>query len=129
MWPRAFEVWTEHGNVLIGRGLGGVGFPQRFSASEWKLINVADNLFVYWTVVFGILGWFYATVLLWRLFSWEPPDAFMMKVVYGLMVVLFSFGLTANIVEQPVLLFSAGFCFALVWNRMKDGEACVEPVR
>ncbi len=122
MWPRAFEVWTEHGNVLIGRGLGGVGFPQRFAASEWKLINVADNLFVYWTVTFGILGWFYAMVLLWRLFSWEPPDEFMMKLVYGFMAVLFSFGLTANIVEQPVLLFSAGFCFALVWDRIKDRQ-------
>lgn len=124
MWPRAFEVWTENGSVLIGRGLGGLGFPQRYGAGEWKVFNVADNLFVYWTVIFGVLGWFYASVLLWRLFSWIPSDVFTMKVVYGFMVVLFSFGLTANIVEQPLLLFSAGFCFAIVWNNNKDENKC-----
>lgn len=129
MWPRAFEVWTEHGNVLIGRGLGGLGFPQRYGSGEWKLFNVADNLFVYWTVIFGVLGWVYASVLLWRLFSWKPRDAFSMKLVYGFMAVLFSFGLTANIVEQPILLFSAGFCFALVWNPTKDESPCVESAR
>lgn len=129
MWPRAFDVWTENGSVLVGRGLGGLGFPQRYGSGEWKLFNVADNLFVYWTVIFGMLGWIYAALLLWRLFSWTPPDSFNMKLVYGFVVVLFSFGLTANIVEQPILLFSAGFCFALVWNRTKDNDKCVESER
>lgn len=126
MWPRAFEVWTEHGSVLIGRGLGGLGFPQQYGSGEWKVFNVADNLFVYWTVVFGVVGWVYASILLWRLFAWRPSAAFELRFVYAFMVVLFSFGLTANIVEQPLLLFSAGFCFALVWNGAERERTCGE---
>lgn len=126
MWPRAFEVWTEHGNVLIGRGLGGLGFPQRYGAGEWKVLNVADNLFVYWTVIFGIVGWGYALVLLWRLFHWKPTAPFDSRLVFGFMVVLFSFGLTASVIEQPILLFSMGFCFCLVWTQTALNGARVE---
>lgn len=126
MWPRAFEVWTEYGNVLIGRGLGGLGFPQHYGAGEWKLLNVGDNLFVYWTVIFGIVGWGYASVLLWRLFHWMPMKVFDAKIVFGFMVVLFSFGLTASVIEQPILLFSMGFCFSLVWAQTADQRNCAK---
>lgn len=54
MWPRAFALAHEHGIVLLGRGLGGIGVP--LGIFEPDLTNAGDNLFVYVYVLLGVLS-------------------------------------------------------------------------
>jgi hypothetical protein len=54
MWPRAFDLATEHGVPLLGRGLGGIGVP--LSIFEPALANAGDNLWVYLMVIGGFFS-------------------------------------------------------------------------
>ena len=50
----ALTGWLDHGSLFIGRGLGGIGFPQL--GVEWWRYNAADNLMIYLLVSFGLLA-------------------------------------------------------------------------
>lgn len=62
-WPDALALLADHGNVLLGRGIGGIGVSQSFF--EPLIYSPADNLYVYLYVSFGIFGialaWLYVS--------------------------------------------------------------------
>lgn len=51
-WPQALQLIAEHGSLMIGRGLGGIGAAQK--RFEPLLYNPADNLFLYLLALFGV---------------------------------------------------------------------------
>lgn len=53
-WPVWLHMIVERGNVLFGRGIGGIGAAQRYF--EPALYSPADNVAVYLYGTFGILG-------------------------------------------------------------------------
>ena len=115
MWPDAIATWMEHGNVVTGRGLGGIGFAQL--GAEWWRYNAADNLMIYLLVSFGVFAILYAGVFLWNLrrtFNADPSQELIARCVRGWAVVLFSYGCTSNMVEQPLMNFVIGLCFGMV---------------
>jgi hypothetical protein len=115
MWPDALAGWLEHGYLVIGRGLGGIGFPQL--GLEWWRYNAADNLMIYLLVSFGLLALVYVGVFLLgvaRTFTVTPAQAFFPLCVRGWAVVLFSYGCTSNMVEQPLMNLVIGVCFGAV---------------
>jgi len=115
MWPDAIRTWMEHGNVFTGRGLGGIGFAQ--AGAEWWRYNAADNLMIYLLVSFGVFSVLYVALFLWNLprtFNADEPHQFFARCVRGWAVVLFSYGCTSNMVEQPLMNIVIGLCFGAV---------------
>jgi hypothetical protein len=115
MWPDALSGWLEHGSLFIGRGLGGIGFPQL--GLEWWRYNAADNLMIYLLVSFGLLALVYVAVLLRgvaQTFDANEVDPFFARCVRGWTVVLFSYGCTSNMIEQPLMNLVIGICFGAV---------------
>jgi hypothetical protein len=115
MWPDALSGWLEHGSLFIGRGLGGIGFPQL--GLEWWRYNAADNLMIYLLVSFGLLALVYVGVFLrglTRTFDANDAAPFFPRCVRGWAVVLFSYGCTSNMIEQPLMNLVIGICFGAV---------------
>lgn len=115
MWPDALTGWLDHGSLFIGRGLGGIGFPQL--GVEWWRYNAADNLMIYLLVSFGLLALVYVTAFLRglaRTFAAIDPEPFFSHCVRGWAVVLFSYGCTSNMIEQPLMNLTLGICFGAV---------------
>jgi hypothetical protein len=115
MWPDAIHTWLEHGNVFTGRGLGGIGFAQ--AGAEWWRYNAADNLMIYLLVSFGMFSLLYVGAFLWNLprtFNADDSRQFFARCVRGWAVVLFSYGCTSNMVEQPLMNIVIGMCFGAV---------------
>lgn len=115
MWPDAISGWLEHGSLFVGRGLGGIGFAQL--GLEWWRYNAADNLILYLLVSFGLLAFVYVAVFLrglTRTFAADEADPFFPRCVRGWAVVLFSYGCTSNMIEQPFMNLVIGVCFGAV---------------
>lgn len=53
-WPVWLRMIAERGNVLLGRGLGGIGAAQQYF--EPALFSPGDNIAVYLYGTFGVLG-------------------------------------------------------------------------
>ena len=115
MWPDAINTWLTHGNLVTGRGLGGIGFAQ--VSSEWWRYNAADNLMIYLLVSFGLFAILYAggfLLSLRRTFTADPSLDFLARCVRGWALVVFSYGCTSNMVEQPLMNMVIGLCFGAV---------------
>jgi hypothetical protein len=115
MWPDALAEWLDHGTLLIGRGLGGIGFPQL--GVEWWRYNAADNLMIYLLVSFGLLALIYVGGFLRGLvgtFDRVAADPFFARCVRGWAVVLFSYGCTSNMIEEPLMNLVLGLCVGMV---------------
>jgi hypothetical protein len=123
MWPDALSGWLDHGSLFIGRGLGGIGFPQL--GLEWWRYNAADNLMIYLFVSFGLLAVVYVGVFLrglTRTFAVSEGDVFFARCVRGWAVVLFSYGCTTNMIEQPFMNLVIGICFGAVMIFWRPGD-------
>lgn len=115
MWPDAIGTWLTHGNLFTGRGLGGIGFAQ--ASAEWWRYNAADNLMIYLLVTFGLFAILYVggfLLSLRRTFPADPSSDFLARCVRGWALVVFSYGCTSNMVEQPLMNMVIGLCFGAV---------------
>jgi hypothetical protein len=125
MWPDAINTWLTHGNLVTGRGLGGIGFGQ--ASAEWWRYNAADNLMIYLLVSFGLFAILYAggfLLSLRRTFAADPSQEFLARCVRGWALVVFSYGCTSNMVEQPLMNMVIGLCFgAITMVFVKRGRA------
>ncbi|RZT04592.1 hypothetical protein SAMN05216319_3621 [Duganella sp. CF402] len=113
-WPRALKLLMEHGNIVIGRGIGGVGTPQGFG--EARLYSPADNIFVYWTLTMGMLGWAYGGAILTKLLTWHGETEQQRLVMYGFVISVLIYGIGANIMEQPLSGFGVGYVIAVLFR-------------
>jgi hypothetical protein len=106
MWPNAWKLLENQGNSLWGRGLGGIGTPQTYF--EFNRFNAADNIFVYWFVIFGWIalpGFLLLLLRSLRLNPWRDPVE---AVAYCLLLATLVYGITANVVESGFFAIAAG---------------------
>ncbi len=111
MWPRAWDLLIDRGSFLVGRGPGGIGVAQQYG--EWRLVNAGDNVFMYWTVVFGFAGSVYAAFFLASAVRFQSANPQQGALAIAVCVAVITYGLTANVIEQPLLSFSLGFCCSI----------------
>lgn len=110
-WPDGLALVSRGGNVITGRGFGGIGVAQQFFEPE--RFNPGDNLFVY---LWGALG---ASGLMLMLFltlrAWGAPMPLSPKRQIAMVVVgaFLAIGLTLNGIEAAVASLFLGF--GLVW--------------
>lgn len=107
MWPEALANIQNHGSLIFGRGLGGIGFAQSFGESN--RFNSADSVMLYIYATFGIPGIIYTAHIINKFNSkiqkFEPEIAQTMLVW---ILYWFVYGVVGNNFETPLLLFIGG---------------------
>jgi hypothetical protein len=106
MWPRALEE-VEGVSYIIGKGVGSIGVGHnRYDGSE----NYGDNVFIYQYVVFGLLSIPIVFFVTRRVFvSWASKRSPAWHI--GFLIILFSFGITANMIEDAFFSLMLGLVF------------------
>ena len=112
VWPETLAMVVEDGNVVLGRGVGGIGMAHQYFGTA--AYSPADNLGVYLYALFGILGLGSLVLYGLRLGSLALRDLIsLLTFVTGLILLLS--GLSSNVLESPVLalVFGANLRYAL----------------
>lgn len=114
MWPRAFGNLGSLQGAILGRGVGGIGFPQRFG--EGMIYNSADNVMVYLFVSFGLatLVYLYFTLNKLKAAAAHIPTYIWTCLVSWLLYWIF-YGFTTNLVENPLFSFFVGLIFGAAY--------------
>lgn len=105
-WPDALSLLSDSGNLLIGRGLGGIGVPQNIFEPEKALPG--DNLFVYLTVLFGIGAFIIYIFLILSILTKAKREVYSHPLFYMLSLYVFVYGITTNIIELPIMAICLG---------------------
>lgn len=108
-WPEAYKLISESGNILTGRGIGGIGVPQNFFEPE--LSHPGDNLFVYLIAIFGIGAFVIYGFLVKGVYNKEVTKTEAYKLFYILSIYVFGYGVTTNVIELPVMSICLGLVF------------------
>ncbi len=114
-WPEAFENIVSHGNALLGRGIGGIGTPQK-RFIEQDLSNPADNMMVYVYGISGLLGvalLIYLALISSRLIAKNMSRNSMF--IYLTLILIFTYGITTNVIEAPILSLYFGVAISHVF--------------
>lgn len=102
MWPGAFDLLSTPWITIFGRGLGGIGLPQKFG--EGMLYNSADNAMVYLFVSMGFMSIIYIQTILIRL---ENNKIFTEKGIWSCIIswIIYwiVYGFTTNLFENPII--------------------------
>jgi hypothetical protein len=107
MWPRAWELATDKGLPLLGRGLGGIGVP--VSVFEPALANAGDNLWVYVLVIAGVMCLPFFVIGYIQIYRYcESFEVMEMQELLVLAVIVNWYGGVSNILEHAVLAFAFG---------------------
>ena len=106
MWPQGWLLLNEHGNLLLGRGLGGIGTAQTYF--EPSLFNAADNIFLYWFVIFGWSLLPIIILLLLRTLRLKPLADIQQLTIFCLLLSVLVYGSMTNIVENAMFAIVCG---------------------
>lgn len=118
-WPGAFQLLQQGWNWIIGIGLGGIGTPQKYFALSH---NPADNMFVYLVVDLGVIAGLWLMLLLAYKVSRGILRGGRRDLAGPLGLFIFLFGVTGNVVEQPLI----GLILGLVAAWPAVGRALAE---
>ncbi len=114
MWPNAFELLSGQYMFFTGRGLGGIGAAQKYFEAD--IYNAADNLYVYLFVDFGFVALFAFVFYLLSNLSLLKLNNKRNIYFFVFCLIVFSYGITLNVIESPTLMMSLGILFGL-WKR------------
>jgi len=112
-WPRSFALLTEGWQWFVGRGVGGIGAAQNLF--EPSVYTPGDNFFIYLYVTAGAFGaalYAYLALSIVKLSFDQAPH----RAAYLLVLAVFAYGLTVNLVESATLALSLGAVFAFVMS-------------
>jgi hypothetical protein len=109
-WPEAFELIIEEGNLLTGRGLGGLGVPQTFFEAE--KYNPCDNMLVFLLGNYGIFSAFFLPLVAWKVVLLAQAEGTFAGYVSLSGLLILSYGVTANVLESPFLGMLVGLIVA-----------------
>lgn len=119
MWPRAFSNITTGGNYILGRGIGGIGFPQYFG--EGTLYNAADNTMVYLFVSLGAFALLYIYFILISLKrNAQNITPYMWNCILAWLIYWNIYGLTTNIIENPFFTFFLGIIIGAAFTKCDE---------
>lgn len=110
-WPDVFKLVRENGNILLGRGLGGMGTTQLYF--ETQMYNPGDNIFLFFYANFGIFG---AGYLLYLAIIGQSIDLKNELYYYLFILSFFTYGITTSCTENAMFNFFLGNYIAYVGN-------------
>ena len=109
VWPETFKIILDNGNALLGRGIGGIGQGQFFF--EPHLYMPADNLFLLGYAYFGVFFIILLAYLLVKVQRLELVRGSQDYLTFFLILGVLVYGVTSNILENPLLGFFIGYSF------------------
>ncbi|HEY6882178.1 MAG TPA: hypothetical protein VI299_29310 [Polyangiales bacterium] len=112
-WPSAFKL-LDAWQFVTGRGVGGIGAAQTYF--ELDTFCPADSFFVYVYVTAGLVGaalYFAMLAGMWQL----NLSRFAGRLTYCILLFVFVYGLTVNVVESAVALMAVGAAAAQLVKR------------
>lgn len=125
MWPDTFAMIFNHGSVLLGRGIGGVGAAQKIF--EPDLYSPADNMYLYLYATFGV----FSLVIIWtvtravvRLRRGRDP---MTTLVWLLGISILMEGWTISCIEGGTMAVITGLVVAFSVRFGKGASALNSP--
>ena len=101
-WPGVFNLVKSHGNLIVGRGFGGMGPSQLYF--EFDKINPGDNVFMSFYGNFGIFGILY---LLYAVIIAQSLELKREMFYYLFVISFYCVGITTSTIDIP--LFSLFF--------------------
>jgi hypothetical protein len=111
-WPGAWDLILRGGEGILGRGIGGIGSPQRIFDPQYYF--PADNLTIF---LFGYFGIFAAFYLAWPL-VWAarlPRQASPLQLLASANLLYFLlFGIVMNLIEDQFVAAFLGVTLALL---------------
>jgi hypothetical protein len=103
-WPEAIELIRDQGNLLLGRGLGGIGQSQIFF--ETYLYTSVDNIFIFLYGNFGLMGGLYLLYLYYKGRSLEITE----ELYFCLFLFfIFQYGITQSLFDDYLICLVLGF--------------------
>jgi hypothetical protein len=112
-WPNAFKL-LDAWQFVTGRGIGGIGAAQAYF--EIDTFCPADSFFVYLYITAGLVGaalYFGMLAGMWQL----NLSKFGGRLTYLVLLFVFVYGLTVNVVESGVALIAVGAAAAYLAKR------------
>ena len=111
-WPDALQMVVEHGDAVLGRGIGGIGAAQHYF--EPTLYTPSDNLVVHIYALLGVLGLLLVAFYAFGLGLLKLRDRTSV-LVFSLGVGVILSGITKNVMESSILgfAFGASLCNAI----------------
>ena len=124
-WPDAFDLVTQSGNLVLGRGMGGLGQSQAFFESH--NLNPGDNIFVYAYVYFGVFS------ILYFYYIYHKTKTINLNThlqYYLIILVAFIFGIIASVFESPFFNFFLGLALGhiIAYEASRPEEAPLIPL-
>lgn len=116
MWPRAFSLIDSNWMYLTGRGIGGIGFPQRFG--EANQYNAADNAMIYAYINFGVAFFAYIYITFNKLNATRTHiSPSIWKCMMGWLIFWSFYGMTNNMFENPFFSIFFGICIGTALSK------------
>jgi len=116
-WPRAFLLLSQGWQWVLGRGVGGIGAAQNLF--EPSIYTPGDNFFIYLYVtagVFGVAFYAYLALSVLRLSFNQVSE----RSAYLLVLAVFAYGLTVNLVESAVFALSLGAVLGFLMSYRRE---------
>jgi len=105
-WPGAWALFQRTGFWLFGRGIGGIGAPQKTYAPID--FNAGDSLFVYMFAYFGVLAVAYLGIVAWCVLREHPKDAVGASQAAAILTFTLFEGLTTGVFEGAFTFLVTG---------------------
>ena len=115
-WPMTFDLITNYGNSILGRGIGGIGSAQQYF--EEYIYSPADNLSLYLYAVFGLSG-IVLLIIIGVLSSLKTSNSIYGKFVFFLSVACLLQGLSLSIIEDPFFATCLGMVISFLFSSSK----------
>jgi hypothetical protein len=111
-WPDVFKLIKQDGNLLLGRGLGGMGTSQQYF--ELQKYNPGDNIFLLLYANFGLLGIAYLFYLAKRGQSLDIKSELF---YYLFLFSFFSYGIVTSSIDNAIFCLYLGVFLGYVNNQ------------
>lgn len=113
VWPASLALALEHGSVVLGRGIGGIGVAQK--PFEPLSHMPGDNLFIYLYVTFGILALAFVWVYVRSLTQLDTRHSAWSRLMWAVGIAILLNGLTGNVMESPITATLLGISMAYAY--------------
>jgi len=115
-WPQGIHAITNAGNAVLGRGMGGIGIPGG-KAGDSVDAGPADNMAVYIYGIGGGIGLFLLFLVALRSSNLISRRIINIHwLIYLMLIFIFSYGITTNIVESAILSLIFGVIVRALMN-------------
>ncbi|EOE0699696.1 Uncharacterised protein [Klebsiella pneumoniae] len=112
-WPTAISILDNEISLVIGKGFGAIGTPAYLF--NLKIASPADNMFVYFYVIFGLLSVVFFSVFYIKLLLRKSFFVGNEKKYLILLFIIFMGALTYNLIESTVYAAYGGVVMGVIW--------------